>query len=245
MSFYCAIETRDKLPTPEDLRLKITEEWGSRKHEVRATESNVMFAKRRGNNKGGKNGSKDGSKDVSKDKSKFKFKCHRCRKAGHKAAECPESKKEGDNANHASGVTLYACADSPIEQAAFGAKETAYSENWCLDSGCTTHLCRNSENFVKYAESDVKRLNLANSASTEVKAKRTVSINAEVNGQSKTVMISDSLHVPDLRTNLLSVGKITDKGFKVIFDKESATIVDKSEELHTKCHSNKWIILSM
>ena len=39
--------------------------------------------------------------------------------------------------------------------------------------------------------------------------------------------LKDALHVPDLRTNLLSVGKITDEGFKVIFNNESATIINE------------------
>ncbi|KMQ91542.1 retrovirus-related pol polyprotein from transposon tnt 1-94 [Lasius niger] len=34
------------------------------------------------------------------------------------------------------------------------------------------------------------------------------------------VRFHDTLYVPDLRTNLISVGKITDKGFRVTFDKE-------------------------
>ena len=34
------------------------------------------------------------------------------------------------------------------------------------------------------------------------------------------------IHVPDLRTNLLSVGKITEKGFSVTFNRNSASIID-------------------
>ena len=97
----------------------------------------------------------------------------------------------------------------------------------CLDSGCTAHLCQDTEDFTKIEEIKSGRLNLASSASTDIKAKGSVSITAEFNGKTKHVNLKDALHVPDLRTHLLSVGKITDEGLKVIFNKESATIIDK------------------
>lgn len=45
-SFRCAIETRDKLPTPEDLCVKIMEEWDSRKHGALTVESNATYVKK-------------------------------------------------------------------------------------------------------------------------------------------------------------------------------------------------------
>jgi len=70
-------------------------------------------------------------------------------------------------------------------------------------------------------------LNLATKASAEIKARGTISFTGDVNGVTKRVSVKDTLHVPELRTNLLSVGKITDRGYKVIFDKLTAKIVDK------------------
>lgn len=42
-----------------------------------------------------------------------------------------------------------------------------------------------------------------------------------------------ALHVPDLRTNLMSVAKITDKGYEVIFKKNAACILDESRQIIT------------
>lgn len=44
----------------------------------------------------------------------------------------------------------------------------------------------------------------------------------------KEVNLSEALYVPDLRTNLLSVGKICDKGLRVVFEKERTTVVDQN-----------------
>jgi len=48
-NFRCAIESRDTLPTPEALRLKILEENDSRRNENRENSSNAMFARGKAN----------------------------------------------------------------------------------------------------------------------------------------------------------------------------------------------------
>ena len=82
---------------------------------------------------------------------------------------------------------------------------------------------------ISYQSKKIKpgKLNLASNASTEIKAKGIVTITADFEGKTKQVKLNEVLHVPDLRTNLLSVGKISDLGFKIIFEKESAKIIDQ------------------
>jgi len=45
----------------------------------------------------------------------------------------------------------------------------------------------------------------------------------------KEISIRDALFVPDLRTNPLSVGKIADKGYSVIFYKRFGKVIDKNK----------------
>lgn len=87
-NFRCAIESRDKLPSPEELRIKIVKESDARKKDiVYSTTQNVLYA-----NKTGKKTRK--WKDTTQRRnepntvSEFKFKCHKCGVVGHKAAEC-------------------------------------------------------------------------------------------------------------------------------------------------------------
>lgn len=42
--------------------------------------------------------------------------------------------------------------------------------------------------------------------------------------------LSDTLHVPHLSTNLISVGKITENGHGVVFDKKGAQVIDSNVE---------------
>ena len=83
-NFRCAIESRDELPTPEALRIKIIEESDARKKD-NVLVQNAMAIKPYAN-KNWKNKKKATSKNEDKEKSKLK--CHSCGKIEHKAADC-------------------------------------------------------------------------------------------------------------------------------------------------------------
>lgn len=116
---------------------------------------------------------------------------------------------------------VFACAPIPDETEVFQAKEVIRDKPWCLDSGCTSYLCSDSNKFTRLAKITDNRLNLANNSSTMITGKGTEHLEAEVEGNSKRVNLENTLHVPNLRTNLLSVSKITNRGFKVIFSKKN------------------------
>ena len=51
-------------------------------------------------------------------------------------------------------------------------------------------------------------------------------------GKETVVTLDETLFVPDLRTNLLSVSRIADRGFSVNFRKNEATIADSKGKIH-------------
>ena len=69
-------------------------------------------------------------------------------------------------------------------------------------------------------------LNLADKNSTQVEGKGTVEVKIEVQGGDKLIDLKNTLLVPDLRTNLLSVAKIADKNHMVLFKKDIALVKD-------------------
>lgn len=68
-------------------------------------------------------------------------------------------------------------------------------------------------------QSDIK---LANSATNTVDAKGDVEFLTTFKNRNNTIRLENALHVPDLRTNLLSVAKIVDRGYRVTFDSNQA-----------------------
>ena len=125
------------------------------------------------------------------------------------------------NTNNAEKVSLYAKCD----------KQTAFridnDSAWCIDSGCTSHLCKDKDAFTNIESGDVGKLNLASDTSTTIRGKGSVTFSTNIKGKTKDIEINKALFVPDLRANLLSVSKITDRDLVVTFDRYKAKITDR------------------
>ncbi|GJQ73485.1 hypothetical protein Trydic_g13842 [Trypoxylus dichotomus] len=136
-------------------------------------------------------------------KGEFKFRCHRCRQLGHKAVYCKNKK--------------------------FDKKDNAAGSVKCADNRCHSHICKESREFVQIADSERGQLNLENQESTEIVANGTATFMTKVHGEVKIISLHDALHVPTLRANLLSIGKMMDKGYDGLFRTNGPLIVDKDD----------------
>jgi hypothetical protein len=184
--------------------VKIIEESEARRngaHDV--SSSGTMFSKNSENREQRKKPT--GNKNFGgKREGTFKFRCFKCNRPGHKAAEC-HSKNGSENVKCAKSVCLNTSST----------RSESLSLSWCLDSGATAHLCNDIRYFRTINDSKRGTLNLANAATTRTMGDGTVEFTADVYGDATSVSLSNTLHVPDLRTNLMSIGKITDRGLEV------------------------------
>lgn len=81
-------------------------------------------------------------------------------------------------------------------------------------------------------------LNLVMMDSTKIHGTGTLTI--KLNTDKMTAVLKDTLFIPNLRSCiLLSMAKVTDYGYKVVFIKNSATIMSAKNE---KIRSNAWRI---
>lgn len=215
-NFRCAIECRDTLPDPEALKIKIIEESDSRKSKYSEIAEDALAVKSNSNSRF-KNDSQNRNVNTRSSSPKFKFKCHRCGKVGHKAANCFQknnNKNNGSNHFMASNTTL--CINC------------CSGNKWCLDSGSSSHLCKDQCKFTDFKKVNNNSLNLASSATTKVEGKGAVRFEIEQGNKIEGITLDNALYVPDLRMDLLSVGLITDKGYKVLFTKENAKILESN-----------------
>lgn len=99
---------------------------------------------------------------------------------------------------------------------------------WCIDSGCTTHMCGDISEFSNLSEvnSSVK---LADNSVTQVRAKGDVQIQTNENA-CDSVTLKNTLFVPELGTNLISVAKIVDNGHDITFNRNCAVIKNSAGE---------------
>ena len=218
-SFGIAIETQEKLPSPENLKIKLLEEYEARKRNGGENIQGAMFVK---HNQGKPKGNyKNPDKPKEKEKNeRFKFPCHTCGKIGHYARDCKSKsyrKNETPEASKMSEESTQAETEDAIKI------DTKNEEQWCLDSDASSHMCSQKGKFREIAAAKSQLLNLANNNSTKIEESGVVKLNTR---EGVTPKLEDTLFVPDLRSNLLSVGKMTQHGFEVIFKKDEAVILD-------------------
>lgn len=80
--------------------------------------------------------------------------------------------KRTDSANTTDNLSLRA-----VPKYLFGVTDMKENgEKWYLDSGCTSHLCNDTAEFMKILEYRPVELNLASSASSKIKARETVKV---------------------------------------------------------------------
>jgi hypothetical protein len=84
-------------------------------------------------------------------------------------------------------------------------------------------MCSEKAKFEEIKTPKVQTLNLDNSWSTKIVGSGTVRLSVEEN---LTVRLDETLYVPDLRSNLLSVAKMTEHGFEVTFRRNEAIITN-------------------
>ncbi|XP_043469494.1 uncharacterized protein LOC122503120 [Leptopilina heterotoma] len=182
-NFRVAIDTRNELTTPENLRTKIVEEYEAR-NAVSNSSQGAMYAKKKFVKKKWCNESHNKNESNKEDRTPEKsrgIKCYKCHERGHKALECKNKKS--------------------VIQDECQAANNAVKELWCIDSGCTSHICGDLSAFTKIDNVESSKLKLASEATANILHKGMVEFVTNLNGKKCNMNLSDTLHVPEVRTN--------------------------------------------
>ncbi|GBN80509.1 hypothetical protein AVEN_119158-1 [Araneus ventricosus] len=149
-----------------------------------------------------------------------KIKCWTCGFQGQVSRECEQKK--------------YSKTHSAVGFCVANFSDARDRSQWILDSRCTTHMC-NNESFFEYIEpSNEKCVKLADKSEAKVQGHGKTNFPAIVNGQRSCVHSNETLYVPSLSYNLLSVAKFTNLGFTVHFNGQSADILNPLQDMKLK-----------
>lgn len=108
-NFRVAIGSRDELPDPKTLHMKIIEEFDARKSAATSNQSqDAMFANKKKRNKPKENLA---NKENHKKEKLFKYKCFKCHGRGHKASECPSQKEDNKGSSRVSLLSIESATD--------------------------------------------------------------------------------------------------------------------------------------
>lgn len=233
-TFRCAIEARDELPRLETLRIKLIEEAQTRNEETGKIEQGALYIKE------AKARPKVEFSKQNNHKYGNKYKCHYCHKIGHKASECwkrnddrkqnTEYANRRQSASHAEETLLTTNEQSikTVECAMSVDIQTSKCKDtrWCLDSGATAHMCHDESSFINLNYTSDQDIKLATDKTIRAQGSGTVCLNTKRGQVLQKVCLENTLYVPELRTNLLSVMKAAEKGKKIMFTNDSASILN-------------------
>eukprot|EP00644_Phytophthora_capsici_P004449 jgi/Phyca11/111093/e_gw1.19.206.1 len=123
--------------------------------------------------------------------------CFNCDEVGHIARNCPEKKGGSDKETK---VSL-----------AIGTGTSADTQSWILDSGSSVHLVKAAE-LLKDAVDCDDQYRAANGENIRVIKKGSVELKTVVDGRKVVVELSDVHYADNLADNILSYGKLEEKG---------------------------------
>jgi hypothetical protein len=110
------------------------------------------------------------------------------------------------------------------------------SESWVVDSGSSFHAIPHRKHFLDYVQGDFGQVHLGDDAPCKIVGMGKVKIK-QCNGNQW--LLKEVIHLPDLRKNLISTGKLesegcisifTDKTWKVI---KGSLVIAKGEKVGT------------
>jgi len=152
--------------------IKIIEEYDSKTHKNNDSNSSAMLSKHQSKTTKGATGHPRGAKATINPPN---YRCHYCKRKGHKSAECFKRKRDKEKANteksnaEKANVTTDAFYANEARNATVNTYNQVTGQKWCLDSGCTSHLCKYFQLFAKSHEAD-SGIKLANETTARATA---------------------------------------------------------------------------
>ena len=152
-------------------------------------------------------------------KSRKSIKCFHCNKLGHMKKECRIWKREQREQNEGKrndketnlvstdGDVVIVCDDSCVNL-------ITEECNWVVDSGASFHVTSRDDFFTSYNSGDFGNVRMGNTGASKIVGIGDVCLET---GTGNKLILKDVRHVPDIRLNLISTGKLDDEGFTNYF----------------------------
>lgn len=115
-------------------------------------------------------------------------------------------------------------------------KEHSSSQVWFPDTGCSNHMTSHKEWLIDIDTSRRSKIRFVDNRTLEAERASNMVIKRR-NGN--TVVIENVLYVPGMKSNLLSIGQLIQKGFQVIMKNDALEMYDEQKKIILKAHFSK------
>jgi hypothetical protein len=148
---------------------------------------------------------------------KKRVNCFICGKAGHYAAVCKQRTSNNNKGSISKNKANVTEVEEIIAAVVSEAHMTTEVKGWVIDSASTRHICGNKEDLSSYTpiKENTERVIVGDNRSVPVVGKGKALLKLT---SGKTLSLSDVLHVPHFRHNLVSVHLLGKARLKVLFD---------------------------
>ena len=229
------------------------EEWskreGSEKKLLLTREEWIKKTTRGGDSGGYENRSKD-NRGFRGDRSRVR--CFNCQNQGHYARECRKPKREQRAEANLTQINddepaLLVAELKPytnvrdakmmlhntgiVKATTIIGKEieSKIEENiWYLDNGASNHMTGHREKFTKLDESVAGQVKFGDGSVVHIRGKGSIQLLCK-NGEERE--LKDVFFIPSLRSNIISLGQLSEEGNKVILDGDQLWVYDTSGKL--------------
>ncbi|KAI5425662.1 hypothetical protein KIW84_031472 [Lathyrus oleraceus] len=141
------------------------------------------------------------------------------RGVGHLAKDCRIEKKVEETTN----LTLEAEANEGFLLMA--QNEINTNDNvWYLDSGASNHMCGHKHLFKEMRKIEDGNVSFGDASKVKVEGKGTIRY---LQKDGLIGSIQDVYYVPNLKTNILSLGQLTEKGYSILMKERILHLKDK------------------
>ena len=156
-------------------------------------------------------------RSVSRRKSDRAVRCLICSKEGHVKRDCPDKFKNNANVIH-----------QDEEELCLSVHDKYNSDIWYVDSGFSFHCTSHKEWSCGFVDRNFGHVVVGNGQKCMIKGKGFITLKEQDSGG---LVFHEVRYIPDLKKNLISVSKLDQEGYRIIFEKGQWKICSDSSVL--------------
>ncbi|XP_019459987.1 PREDICTED: uncharacterized protein LOC109359748 [Lupinus angustifolius] len=164
-----------------------------------------------------------------------KIRCFNYGKIGHFSIECKTSSTQDDNrctqiseAHMAKEENEAGNDDQHLLPMMVTSQVSKNHDIWYIDSGCSSHMTGHRDWLVNYDEKKKSTVRFADNRVIQAEGTWDILINKK---DGNHALITDVLYVPNMKSNLISMGQLLEKGFSMKLLNGALEIYDQKRRL--------------